>query len=184
MDVYTAIYNRRSIRSFKPDSIDDDVINRIMDAAIRAPSALNAQNWKFYVLTGNSRDDFSKLLIPVFEKMKDTILQNYGHEAVEIRRKLYTNAGGAPVIIVAYVEEGTWDWDRTGPSMACMNIMLAAESEGLGSLFMGAPIYVKDTVNELLHEKAGDLLGAILLGYPDEEVEPKPRLENKVVRLK
>ncbi len=184
MDIYTVIHNRRSIRTFKPDSIDDDVLNRIMDAALWAPSALNSQNWIFHVLTGKSRDRFAKLLTPVFDKMKDKILENYGPEAVEVRRKLYTNAGGAPVVIAVYVEEGAWNWDIIGPSMACMNILLAAESESLGSLFMGAPLYVKDKINELLGVHEVELLGAILLGYPDEEVAPKPRLDNRIIRLK
>ncbi|MCD6217299.1 nitroreductase [bacterium] len=184
MDIYTVIHNRRSIRAFKPDSIDDVVLNRIMDAALWAPSALNSQNWIFHVLTGKNRDGFAKLLTPVFEEMKDTILENYGSEAVEVRRKLYTNAGGAPVIIVVYVENGAWNWDKIGPGMACMNILLAAESERLGSLFMGAPIYVKEKVNEFLGVQDAELLGAILLGYPDEEVAPKPRLDNRIIRLK
>lgn len=184
MQVYDAIRKRRSIRMFKPDAIDDIVIDRIMEAACWAPSALNAQNWKFYVLTGEKRDQFARLLIPVFDQMKDTIHQRYGPEGVEIRRKLYTNAGNAPVIIVCYVEEGTWNWDKTGPGMACQNILLTATSEGLGSLYMGAPRYVKDSVNDFLGEKSAELMGAILIGYADQDAGPPPRIQGKVVRIK
>jgi nitroreductase len=184
MNVYDAIHSRRSIRSFKSDPIDESVIERIMNSAIMAPSALNSQNWKFYVLTGESRDKFAKLLLPVFERMKDKILQQYGHEAVEVRRKLYTNAGGAPVVIVCYAEKGEWDWDPIGPAMACQNILLAAKSEGLGSLFIGSPKYEKESVNKLLNESDSILTGAILVGYPDENPSPKPRRDGVIVRLK
>ena len=134
MDIYEVIKNRRSIRSFKKKPVKKSTLKKIMDAAIWAPSALNSQNWKFYVLTGESRDKFAKLLVPVFDQMESTIMRNYGPKAVEVRRKLYTNAGNAPVVIVVYIEEGNWDWDKTGPSMACQNILLAAQAEGIASL--------------------------------------------------
>ena len=181
MNVYTAIKSRRSIREFKSDPIPDSTINRIMDAAIWAPSALNSQNWKFHVLTGEKRDQFAILLQPIFDQMKETIEKSYGPADVEIRRKLYMNAGGAPIIIVGYAEDA-WNWDLAGPAMACQNILLAATSEGLGSLFMGAVRYVKESVNEFLGEKDSFLLGAILLGYPKSIPEPRPRREGRVIR--
>ena len=184
MELYEAIKKRRAVREFKSDPINENVIARIMDAAIWAPSALNSQNWKFYVLTGEKRDKFAMLLKPVFEQMKDTIRKNYGERDVEIRRKLYTNVGGAPVVIVCYVEEGAWKSDKVGPSMACMNILLAATAEGLGSLFMGATHYVEDSINEFLGEKDKILLGAILIGYPESIPEPRPRREGCVKRFK
>jgi len=184
MDVYTAIKTRRAVREYKSDPIPDDVLHRIMDAAIWAPSALNSQNWKFYVLTGEKRNQFARLLKPIFEQMKETIEKNYGPKDVEIRRNLYMDAGGAPVIVVCYVEEGSWKSDATGTSMACQNILLAATEEGLGSLFMGATRYVQDSINELLNEKNNILLGAILLGYPKSIPEPRPRRQNQVIWLK
>jgi nitroreductase len=51
MDVFTAIRERRSCRNFLPDLVDEDAIEKILEAAIWAPSPLNMQGWKFIVIT-------------------------------------------------------------------------------------------------------------------------------------
>src|ERR1700687_5187275 len=50
MDLFEAIYTSRAIRRFKPDPVPDDVITKILDAAIRAPSGSNEQSWEFIVV--------------------------------------------------------------------------------------------------------------------------------------
>src|SRR5437870_13746689 len=48
--LFDAIYSARALRRLKPDPVPEDIITRILDAAIRAPSAGNAQNWAFVVV--------------------------------------------------------------------------------------------------------------------------------------
>ena len=50
IDVFEAIHTARAFRKFKPDPVPDSVIEQILDAAIRAPSAGNAQGWIFLVV--------------------------------------------------------------------------------------------------------------------------------------
>ena len=50
MDVYEALYTTRAMRRCKPDPIPLDVQQRILDAAIRAPSGGNTQNWRFMLV--------------------------------------------------------------------------------------------------------------------------------------
>jgi nitroreductase len=50
IDVLEAIHTARAFRKFKPDPVPEAVITQILDAAIRAPSAGNAQNWAFVVV--------------------------------------------------------------------------------------------------------------------------------------
>jgi nitroreductase len=50
LDVFEAIHSTRAARRFKPDPVPEALITRILDAAIRAPSAGNAQNWAFVVV--------------------------------------------------------------------------------------------------------------------------------------
>ena len=50
LDVLEAIHTARAVRRFKPDPVPEALITRILDAAIRAPSAGNAQNWAFIVV--------------------------------------------------------------------------------------------------------------------------------------
>jgi len=50
IDLFEAIYSARALRRFKPDPVPDAIITGILDAAIRASSAGNAQNWAFVVV--------------------------------------------------------------------------------------------------------------------------------------
>jgi nitroreductase len=50
MDVYEALYTTRAMRRVKPDPIPMDVQARILDAAVRAPSGGNTQNWRFMLV--------------------------------------------------------------------------------------------------------------------------------------
>ena len=50
MDILPEILKRRSIRKFKPDPVEKDVIERILEAGRLAPSAKNRQTWRFVVL--------------------------------------------------------------------------------------------------------------------------------------
>ena len=60
MEVLEALKTRKSIRSFKPDPIPKQVLNEILEAAIRAPSAMNIQPWEFLVLTGDVIEKVNK----------------------------------------------------------------------------------------------------------------------------
>jgi nitroreductase len=48
--LFEAIYSVRSLRRLKPDPVPEELITRVLDAAIRAPSGGNAQNWAFVVV--------------------------------------------------------------------------------------------------------------------------------------
>jgi nitroreductase len=48
--LFDAIYSARSIRRLKPDPVPEPLVDKILDAAIRAPSGDNAQNWAFVVV--------------------------------------------------------------------------------------------------------------------------------------
>jgi nitroreductase len=50
IELFEAMYSARALRRLKPDPVPDAIITRVLDAAIRAPSAGNAQNWVFIVV--------------------------------------------------------------------------------------------------------------------------------------
>ena len=50
MDIYEALYTTRAMRRVKPDPVPLDVQAKIMDAAVRAPSGGNQQNWRFLLV--------------------------------------------------------------------------------------------------------------------------------------
>ena len=57
MDLFTAIKERRSCRDFLPDPINDETIEKILDAASWAPSPLNMQPWQFIVIINQEIKD-------------------------------------------------------------------------------------------------------------------------------
>ncbi|MFW6388549.1 MAG: nitroreductase, partial [Desulfohalobiaceae bacterium] len=59
-ELMQAIPNRRSIRGFKPDPVPKGKLLALLQAAVRAPSAMNSQPWKFTVLAGNPLQELQK----------------------------------------------------------------------------------------------------------------------------
>lgn len=51
MDLFEALYTNRAMRRVSPDPVPDEVAAAMLDAAVRAPSGGNSQNWRFVVIT-------------------------------------------------------------------------------------------------------------------------------------
>lgn len=49
--LFEAIYTTRALRRFKPDPVPEEILFQLFDAAIRAPSSQNAQDWRFVIIT-------------------------------------------------------------------------------------------------------------------------------------
>jgi len=60
MDINETINKRRSIRSFKPDPVPPDVLTKIVEGALRAPSASNSQPWEFAVVSGAKLEEIKQ----------------------------------------------------------------------------------------------------------------------------
>jgi nitroreductase len=179
MDVFEAIKNRRSIRRYKTDPIDDKKIEAILEAGRWAPSWKNTQCWRFIVV----RDAGIKA------KLADTLIGRV-KDGVQIKNGAADAVRQAPVVIVACAELGRsglnagnmatdkGDWYMFDVALAMQNIVLAAHALGLGTVHVGL----------LDHQKAAEILGVppgfcvvelTPLGYPDPSFENKapPRKE-------
>jgi nitroreductase len=184
--IYELIRSRRSIRNYKNVPIPHDVLDRILDAAIWAPSAMNRQNWKFYILTDEMRDRLANLHKPIFEEQEDRIRERWGEEGVAKRRQLYTNFAGAPVAVVCFTEFKDEDQkmrDIISASLACQNLVLAAWAEGVGSLMMTSSLAMTDEISFLCGVDTDKmaLVMVMLLGYPDEDPEAPDRRKKRIV---
>ena len=62
MDIYEAIHQRRSHRMYKPEMPPKEALERVIDAALWAPSGTNAQAWEITVMAGKVRDEFVELV--------------------------------------------------------------------------------------------------------------------------
>jgi nitroreductase len=156
MDVYQAIKNRYSCRSYKAEPVPDEKLKRILEAARLAPSAHNEQEWKFVVV-------------------KD----------VEKRNQLSEAAGQsfiaeAPVIIVAVATEPEHVLRSGVPAyavdlaIAIEHMALQATEEGLGTCWIGA--FDQEEVKKILEIPEECKVVALLpLGFPAD----KPKLKSR-----
>jgi nitroreductase len=52
MQIMDAIYKRRAVRSFQTAPVSEDLLMKLLNAAVQAPSAMNLQPWAFVILEG------------------------------------------------------------------------------------------------------------------------------------
>lgn len=160
------IFHRVSIRSFKEKPVEETKIERLLKAAMAAPSAGNQQPWEFYIVTG---------------KQKLTALSKCSPYA--------GCAANAPAVIVACCKNSGIKFPEDAPldmSAATENILLQAVHEGLGTVWLGiAPQQERmDAVKKVLD--LPDTLSAfamIPVGYPAKEVKPADRFDKSRIHL-
>jgi len=168
MNFSELIKERQSDRAFDSSkTIENEKLERILEAGRLAPSACNAQPWKFVVV--NDAD----LKNQVADCTSSTVL-NLNHFAKQ-----------APVHIFIVEENanftsnfGSWAKNKHFPhidiGIAAAHICLAAEAEGLGTCILGW--FDEKKLKKLLEIPSGKrVLLDIVLGYPTQETRPKVR---------
>jgi nitroreductase len=182
MDLHEALYTTRAMRRVRPDPIPEDVQMRIMDAAIRAPSGGNAQNWRFLLV-----DDQAVLdrLGPIYRRciaeLWDTFYADRLAEAeaapddpenvqlVKVKRSadhLAEHFEDYPLILFSFAQH-----DPTGGSIfpATWNAMLAARAEGVGTALTSLLLFANDEVLEILGvptDEGWNMASCVTFGYP------------------
>ena len=178
--VIRAIMDRRSVRKYKPEPVPKEMLDVILRCGINAPNAMNEQRWEVRV---TENKDFIDGVTKVFvESAKDDERVQKMVEDPNFRN-MFRNA--PTVIFVA------GKVDETSSPIDCgllgENIMLAAQSMGLGTCCLGSAAgFLKsnpgaaDYLKQLAFSDGYELLYAIAIGYPDESPEAKPRDASKV----
>ena len=179
MEVFEAIKTRRSIRHYKPDPVDDETLQKVLEAARWAPSWGNSQCWRFVVV----RDS----------RIKTELADSLAHVVQGSDGTVYNPAlkaiTQAPVVIVACAKLGRagfraghvavtdkGDWFMFDVALAMQNLVLAAHSLGLGTVHVGAIDAGK--VAEILGVPEGFCVVEMTpLGYPEREGRVTPRKE-------
>ena len=160
-DGLCAIYERRSVRKYKPEQITDGELELVLKAGLCAPSAMNRQSAIIVVL--QNRDDISHL-----SKLNAAVMG--------------TNSDpfyGAPTVLVVLAETGNANAVKDG-SLVMGNLMNAASAIGLGSFWINRSeeVFAGADGKALLKKWGveGDYtgIGHCILGYADEQPEMKP----------
>ena len=136
MDLQQALHSRRAVRAFSSEPVERATLLRLIDAAVQAPSAVNAQPWSFTVVENRA------LLARVSTESKAHMLATApgdiaAHQLQErLRDPAFDIFYHAPALIVISSFRADL-WAVENCSLAAENLMLAACAEGLGSCWIG-----------------------------------------------
>lgn len=190
MDIYSLIKARRSIRSYIPGKkIPHEILEKIIDAGIWSASGKNAQNWRFFVLQGEKRNEYLMHSQKSWLSIKDNLEKTLKPSLYKFTERFFFTLGDAPVVIIAFAELNDQDHKQTqigNVYLAVENIVLAAQNEGLGTCIMGSPLEVEAEIRKFLgvERKDWQLVCGLTIGYPAHEPPVPPRkLEGRVTFL-
>ena len=163
MTAKDCIKGRRSIRKFKEQPIDRELLSEIIETASYAPSWKHTQITRYIAVTGELKDKLAAECTSAYPKNGEIIMQ-------------------APMlIVVTYIkgrsgferdgsfstaQEGSWRMFDAG--VAAQTFCLAAYEQGIGSVIMG--IFDEAKAASLLNiPEEREIVALIPIGYPDEE---------------
>lgn len=165
------LYERRSIRKYKPEQIRDEELEQVLRAGVCAPTAMNLQ---------------SPIIVAVQNKEEIAYMSKLNADVWGFQGDPFY---GAPTVLVVLADAGNKNAVKDG-SLVMGNLMNAASAIGLGSCWINRAdaVFASEAGKELLKKWGieGDYIGIgnCILGYPDEEREMKPRKENYVYYIR
>ena len=163
MELKEVLLKRRSIRKFKKDKIESEIINELLHAGMSGPSACNKCPWEFYVV-----------------KNEEVLLA--------LRKSSLYSRMEAPLAIVVCGNLNRALPQQLAPfwiqdcSAATQNILLRVTDLGLGAVWCGVHPQkrVEEKVRKCLSIPENQIpLNIIWIGYPDEQVEPRDQFDEK-----
>jgi nitroreductase len=179
------IRRRRMVRSFADRAVPRAILDRVLDAGVKAPSAGFTQGTAFVVLEGDEQTATFWTITarspeppPAggrYARMRTApvIILSMSNKAAYLAR--YSEPDK---VQLGMVDEAGWPmpfWD-VDAAFASMAMLLAATDEGLGALFFAVTHGGAELLNDLGVPTGHRLIGAIALGWPAEADPPSPSL--------
>jgi nitroreductase len=177
MDAISAIQQRTSVRRFRPEPVSRETIEQLLECAVRAPNHKLTQPWRFAVLTGAARDRFAELKAGHrLKRFDDPTTAEALAGADKVRREARDTPAFVVVMSAVNPDEITREEDYAASMMAVANLMIAAESLGLGTYLKTGGI-MRDPAVLSLARVPNDfrVVGIISLGYPAGPEPPRRR---------
>jgi len=172
--VLSAIMSRRSIRKYLDKPVEHEKLEVIVKCGINAPSGVNRQPWIVRVV------EDQKLIADVTEVFKQENTEQVKHD--KDFKNMFRNAPNLICVCTPVNGSGELDAGLLGE-----NIMLAAQSLGLGTCCLGGPVRFllsnekcKFFLDRLDIPADYKLNYIIAIGYPDEQPDARPRDASKV----
>ncbi len=177
MDAIDAIQRRTSVRRFGPNPVPRETLERLLECAVRAPNHKLTEPWRFAVVTGPARARLADVRARYrLKRWADPTTP----EATAAGEKTRQEALGTPafVVVMAAVggDETTREEDFAAAMMAIENLMIAAESLGLGTYLRTGGVMREAALAELVGLPEGfRIAGVVSVGYPADREPPRRR---------
>jgi F420 biosynthesis protein FbiB-like protein len=188
-DYLPLLKGRRSVRRFLSSPVPSDALQRMLEAATWAPSSHNCQPWRFAVLT--NPEIKAALADAMADELRHDLLadglppEEIEAQAFRSRRRIIE--APAAILFCLDVTQGDQFPDEArrqaetlmgvqSVAMAGQNLMLAAHAEGLGGVWVCAPLFAPRAVRRAL-DLPGEWQpqGLLLVGYPAQVPSSRPR---------
>jgi nitroreductase len=177
MDAIEAIQRRTSIRRFRPEPVPRDLIERLLECAIRAPNHKLTEPWRFTVLLGDARAQFAEIRARHrLKRFADPQSTEAAAGAEKVRRESLDTPAFIVVMCAVSPDEITREEDYAAAMMAVANLMTAAESLGLGTYLKTGGVMREPLLAKLVGLEEGfRVVGVVSLGVPAEPETPRRR---------
>ncbi len=204
MEIFDIMYSAGSIRRLRPDPVPDEIVTKILDAAIRAPSGSNAQSWVFIVVKDA---ETRRQLGAVYKKASDILVKLYAGAPrpahmdenryarfMQAVMYLFEHMGDAPVLLVPCLKASMWAGASDLPAdvkarmasatriagssiyPALQNLILACRAFGLGTVLTTIHAFFEDEVRTILKLPDDVQTYALMpIGYPQGHHYPVKR---------
>ncbi len=198
MDVIEAIKERKSVRAFKSDPVPLELLKKIMEQALHAPSWANTQPWEFAVAMGKPLEAIQKGFLergeqephsevarpyefpePYLSRIQALAPKGFvpTKEAMDQRRIQNYKHYGAPTVIYVLINQSMFHqskgvnvWSVYDCGSAVQNIMLLATSYELGTVAQAQAVIYPDIVRNVMGIPIEKLIAiGVAIGYPDWE---------------
>jgi nitroreductase len=177
MDAIDAIQRRTSVRRFRPDPVPRETIRSLLDCAVRAPNHKLTEPWRFAVLMDGAVRRFAEL------RARHRLKRYPDPDSAEARAaadKMRRETEETPAIIVVMCavsdDDVRREEDYAATMMATANLMIAAQSLGLGTYLKTGGIMREPDVQTLVGLPDGfRIVGVVALGVPADPEAPRKR---------
>ena len=174
MEYDKVVQERRSIRKFKKEFVEEEKIEKIIECARLCQSAKNRQPWKFMILENEEKDQIANIMLDLFEQ-NDVEMPGYMNSSRYSANIILQ----APILILIFREKDDhWLFpDILSIGAAMEHICLEAVNLQLGALWIGDVMYTEEEIRKSTRHEELQLVSGIAIGYPDENPNPRPRNE-------
>jgi F420 biosynthesis protein FbiB-like protein len=196
MSLSRIIHQRRSVRRYTNQPLDPALLTAMLEAVSWAPSAHNRQPWRFCVVT--SVEGKGRLSAAMGKQWRADLSADLADPDFIERRVAISHARitGAAALVIAGLTladmdrypdsaraKAEWAMAVQSVALACQNLLLAAEANGVAACWMCAPLFVPELVRSVLELPADwEPQALITLGYPAESKQKeRAPIESRII---